>query len=187
MQNPALDPNFKRFDIPVKMGLLAAVIKIVLATIQYQFLVDSWLGMMGVMVLSVAVSIFCMWLAGTQQRKAMGGVINIKFAFQAIFVVILIFVVLSNLYDIIYIKYINPDVITEIKESTLSFSERVLKADDAKLDEIAAQFDDENKQKLSVNQVVLGILQSVILYSIPGIIIAMAIKKDKTVPTVNEG
>jgi hypothetical protein len=168
--------NFKRFDIPLKFGLLAGIVKIVLSTIQYQFFLGNWIGTMLFSLLSLIVGIGIMCLSATNQRKAMGGYISMKDAFQSIFIVILIMVVFSTIYDWIYLSYIDPSMMDKLKDSSISFAQK-MGAPEEKLDEMAKQFDEQAKDKANIKNMSLGLLYQIIMYSIVGFICAAVIKR----------
>lgn len=170
--------DFKRFAIPVKMGLLIAIIKIVLSTVQYQFFLGSWGMNMLVMIISLAVGFILLGVTGTMQRKAMGGYINIKDAFQCIFVSILIFVTLNFIYDYVYMQYIDPNMMEKIKESSMGFAEK-MGAPQETLDGMEKQFDEQSADKMSIGKQFVGFLSQIVMYSIAGLIIAAIVKKNK--------
>lgn len=172
------NPEFRRFDIPIKMGLLIALMKIILSTVQYQFFLTSWGMTMAITVLSFILGALLLGVTGNMQRKAMGGYITIKEAFQCIFVAILIIVVLNSLYDFIYIKYIDPDMILKIKESSMGFAEK-MGAPQESLDKMEKQFDEQSAEKTDLNKQFVGFLSQIVMYSIVGIIIAAIVKKNK--------
>ena len=96
--------NFNRFAIPVRWGIIVGLMLCVLATIQFTFAVNSWFLFMSFWLISFIVSMVMYVIAGMQQRKAMGGYITFKDAFQAIFIVILISLAIYTLYTVIYMK-----------------------------------------------------------------------------------
>lgn len=169
-----------RFDIPVKFGIVTGLVMAVLTTLQYQFFSESWGGMMGFMVASFIVNMALFFITGTQQRKAMGGYIELKEAFSAIFIAIIISLTISFIYNIIYVKFIDPDVIDRISNTSVSFAEK-MGAPQEKLDQIAEQVEKQKAESQGIGKQLLGLLSSVVLYSIFGFIIAAIVKKNKPV------
>ncbi len=117
-------PNFNKFAIPVRMGFIITLLKVIINTIGYQFFTGKWGMSMLFMFVSLTIIFVLLVQTGKMQRKAMGGSIDIKQAFQAIFVAALIVCVISSIYDVIYIYYIDPDMMDKIKESSIATAEK---------------------------------------------------------------
>lgn len=171
---------FNRFDIPVKMGLLIAIVKIVLSTVQYQFFLSSWGMTMLLSTLSFLAGVFLLYLTGKQQRDALGGYITIREAFSAIFIAILVTVTLNFIYDWVYITYIDPSMLEKIRESSISAAEG-WGAPQEQLDKMAEQFDEQEKEKGKISSQLVSFFSQIVLYSIVGFIIAAIVKKNKPV------
>jgi len=170
--------NFKRFDIPLKFGLLIAILKIILSTVLYQMFLSNWTMSVVIMFISFALSITLLVVAGIQQRKAMGGYINIKEAFQVMFVAILIFVTLNFLYDIIYMKFIDTSMLEKSRESALNTAERWGAPEDS-IEQINKQFDQQEKDAGNIGKQIIGLLTQFVWYGIAGFICAAAISKKR--------
>src|ERR1043165_6375526 len=130
----------KRFDIPVKWGFIIGIIGIIMITVENMFLIKNYYMFMGGYIVIFIITVILYGIVGGQQRKAMGGYISFKDAFQAIFVAILISVSLTTIYSIIYVKLIDPGMMDKIKETTLAFMES-MKVPQDKIDKTAADFD----------------------------------------------
>ena len=170
--------NFKPFAIPVKMGLLIAGLKIILAYIQYSMFLSDWMISMLITFISFCLGIGLLVYTGILQRKALGGFIDIKQGFQAMFVAILIMIVLINTFDVIYAQYIDPDMTVKIKDASIAKAEQ-WGAPQETLDQMATSFDEQNASNAGFGKILLGYLSSIVMYSIDGIIIAAAISKKK--------
>jgi hypothetical protein len=149
-----------------------------MTTVQHMFFVSSYGLYMTFWVLSFVVSLVFYCLAGIQQRKAMGGYINFKDAFSAIFIVILISSVISTVYGYIYFHFIDPDVMDKLKETTLTFMEKVGAPSDS-IDDAALEFDERVADSNKVGPMILSYFKGLILYSIFGFICAAIVKKKK--------
>jgi hypothetical protein len=170
--------DFKPFAIPVKMGLLIAGLKIILAYIQYSMFLNDWMLSMLITFISFCLGIGLLVYTGILQRKALGGFIDIKQGFQAMFVTILIMAVLINTFDTIYAEYIDPDMAVKIKDASIAKAEQ-WGAPQETLDQMAVSFDEQNAGKVSFGKILVGYLSSIVMYSIVGIIIAASISKKK--------
>lgn len=171
---------FNRFSIPVRWGIILGVLACILTTVQHMFLIDSYGLYMTVWILSFVLSLVFYCVAGVQQRKAMGGYITFKEAFSAIFVVILISSVISSIYAFIYFKYIDPDVMDKLKETTLTFMENV-GAPAESIDDAAIEFDERLEDSKKPGPMLLSYFKGLIIYSIFGFICAAIVKKKKPV------
>jgi hypothetical protein len=168
--------NFNKFAIPMRMGFMIALFKVILSTIGYKFFTGQWGMSTGLWFVGFVITIILFAQTGKMQRKEMGGYIDIKQAFQAIFVAALIVCIISSIYDFIYIKYIDPNMMDKIKESSIAMAEK-WGAPQETLDNMEKQFDDENTLKLSKQ--LQGLLTSIIFYGILSLICAAIVKKNK--------
>lgn len=172
---------FKRFDVPIKMGLLIGVIGVILNTANYLFLLP--VNYIAFLVFTFVVYIACIVLygvTGAQQRKAVGGYIDIKGAFQAIFIAILISTLIISIWGFIYAKYIDPQLTDKIKAGTLGMMER-FNAPQASLDDASAKFDAEIKSSQSIGNVLYAYAKGLILQSIFGFICAAIVRRNPPV------
>ena len=168
---------FNRFSIPVRFGIIWGVLSCILTTVQHMFFIDSYGLYLTFFFLMFAIGIVFYCIAGIQQRRTMGGYINFKDAFQAIFVVILISSVIASIYSFIYFKWIDPDVIDKLKEQTLASMEK-WGAPTESIDEAAEEFD-KNKDATSIGTLVLNFCKGIVVSSIFGFICAAIVKKKK--------
>lgn len=170
--------DFKRFDIPVKWGLIIGLLSCTLFTIQNLYLANNLIAYMGDFVLNGIIILVLLTMAAKKQRNAMGGYISLKDAFQCIFVGILIILVIQTIYSHIYLNFIDPDFPVRMKEATLSFTQRMGAPQD-KIDEAARRFDEEMKQRQQIGTQVFSFFWSIVIYSIFGFICALIVRKNK--------
>ncbi len=177
---PAVNPgeDFNKYDIPVRMGILIAVIKIVFSTVSYQFFLGSWGITMLISFVSFILGVILLCITGIQQRKAIGGFIDIKQAFQAIFIAALIVVLANFSYDFIYTKYVDPDMMDKIKESSIMAAER-WGAPQEKLDDMSEEFEKQSMEKMSFGKQLLSLGTMIVWYGIVSFICAAIVKKNK--------
>lgn len=167
-------------EMAVKMGLMLALIKILFSTVQFTYFIPNWTMNIGMTVLSVLVSLAVLVYVAVLARKGRGGYISLRQIFNPMFIVILIGVSLSYFYDLFYIHYLEPGVYDQLKQSTISFAER-MGAEDNDLDEIAIKFDEEKSKALTLGRISLGLFQSIIFHSMGGFIIAAIFKRKEPV------
>lgn len=169
--------NFKRWDIPVKWGIIIGIVSILWTTINGMFILPR--NYMAYLVLTFAVfavMIVLYGVAGAKQRKAMGGYISFKDAFAAIFIAILISSAISSIWGFVYAKWIDPHMVEKIKDGTLSFMER-MKVPQDKIDEQAANFDKQVTDSQRPAQLLFSYAKGLIFLSIFGMICAAIVKR----------
>jgi len=164
-------------------GVIIGIISIVLTTIENMFLIDQFIAFYAVKVIAFILVIILMGVFTGIIRKNMGGYMEFKDAFRAIFIMILISELLYFIYTIIYYKFIDPDMLSRVKEATLSFMERAKTPQD-KLDETADKFDEqiaEANKGFQFGKLALNYFSFVVLDSVFGLIVAAIVKKNKPV------
>ena len=172
--------DFNRFSIPVKWGLIIGIMACILVTINFMFIISNYIAFLVFTFVMYVVTIVLYGVTGVQQRKAMGGYITFKEAFQAIFLAILISSIISSVYGVIYTKFIDPDVVDRIKEGTLSFMER-MNVPEERLDQTAADMDKQFEDSTKPGRFIYAFAKSLIISSIFGFICALIVKKQKPV------
>lgn len=178
MENQATTP-FNRFAIPVRWGIIISIVSIFITTIYGMFIMQS-MGMMGMGIFGVLTFITMMLLLTAmafQQRKAMGGYITFKEAFQAIFVSILIVTAVSAIYTFIYTNYIDTEYFEKTREMSIKMATSFGGEDARELAE--AEADKQIEKQKGISGVFMGLLTSIILYSLFGFIIAAIVKRKK--------
>lgn len=174
--------TFKRNDIPVKWGIIIALVSIVVSTVLNMFVLkpDGMSGYYIGLALAFVIVIVMFVISAKQQRKAMGGFITLKESFRGMFISILIFTVITVAYQQIYINFIDPDFMLRMREATLNVTEK-MGAPQEQLDKVAEDFDKQIKNSKSFSKQLLSVLWSIVLYSIVAFIIAAIVKKNKPV------
>jgi hypothetical protein len=177
MENTNTTP-FKKFDIPVKMGFITALVGILTFTLGNMLFIKNFVPYIIFLIVSFILVVIMLGVTGAQQRKAMGGYIEFKEAFQAIFVAILILCVCTFVYSEIYTHFIDPHFSDKMKESSLRFAEKMGATQEA-LDEAAKKADEGMAQKNNISNKLLSLFWSVVIYSIFGFICAAIVKKKR--------
>lgn len=168
---------FNRFAIAIRWGIIWGILSCILITVQHMFFIERYGIYMTFMVLTFILGLVLYCVAGIQQRKAMGGYISFKDAFQVIFVVILISSLISGIYSFVYFKYIDPEAIDKLKNATLTAMQN-WGAPESSIDEAEANFE-KGAGNMEIGTVFLNFLKGVIFNSIFGFICAAIVKKKK--------
>ena len=164
--------------IPIRWGIIIAVISVILFTICNMFLANNLIVYFISVFLCFAVQVILMGVAGAQQRKAVGGYISFKDAFRAIFITLLIFVIVNTIYSYIYAHFIDPDFAVKMKDASLGFAKK-MGANDEALDKAAKNADEKLEQSKHLSSQLLSFFWSIVIYSIFGFICAAIVKKNK--------
>jgi hypothetical protein len=164
-----------RNKMSAMLGLILAVVNIVLTTVTYSqvgnMVMVSVLGIVDFLAI-----LALMILLGMRVRKANGGYIVFKEIFAALFIMSLIASVLSYFYSFVYINYINPDYVVQMKAGMMSMFEK-LKVPDETLDKTMAEMDKKTEQVKGFN--LLSLAGSVLTYAVFALIAAAIVKKNK--------
>jgi glucan phosphoethanolaminetransferase (alkaline phosphatase superfamily) len=127
----------------------------------------------------IAFLFFC----GLKRRKELGGFIVLKDAFQTIFVAILVAELIYTIFNIIYLKFIDPNYFDKLYTAMESFIEKSIKDDTQReqaMDKLKSQLETQ-KSTVTPKGIFLGYLISVAITGIFGFIAALIIKKQKPV------
>lgn len=180
MDNTQQSETFNKFALPIQWGVIIGIVGIIIFTAFSMFMAGK-MQMTGSIVMGMSSFIIIMLLLlvmANQQKKAMGGYITFKQAFQAVFVSILIIVAMSQIYSLIYVYWIDPDYIERAKDMASSFSVTI--GGDSGASARQAQAVEESiDNQYSLSGQLLSFAGSVILYSLFGFIIAAVVKRNK--------
>lgn len=117
-------------------------------------------------------------LIGFRRRKELGGYISFKEALQAILIAIVIVEVIYAIFNVIYIKYIDPTFILKLKNAWSVYFHST-QMNPKKIDEIMANFDEQQKVRVTLKGVLGSVGIAIVLDSIAGLLMALGIKKEK--------
>lgn len=166
--------------VALKWGIITALVTVILSTVMLMFMTDSMMTFWVFSIVLLAVPIILYGIGAAQQRKALGGYIELKEAFRAVFIMILINVVVSTIYGYIYKEFIDPEYIDRLRTAMTNFIDNA-KIPKDKADEMYQQFDQKMSQQSSLKATFMNILIQIIVYSIFGFIIAAIVKKKRPV------
>lgn len=170
-----------RFAIPVRYGLMAGFISMFLTTINFLYLLNiSYPAFMVGGFLMFAAPIVFYVLVIKRQKNLLGGYISLKEGFQAVFVVVLISSSIATIYGLIYNNYIDPQFVTRMKSVMENFFIKS-KLPSEKIDEILSNVDSATAGAKSISKTLYGFAQGIIMQSLIGFIIALILKKEKSV------
>ncbi len=121
---------------------------------------------------------------GIKRRKELGGFITLKDAFQTIFIAILVAEFIYVVFNIIYLKFIDPGYFDKFMASMETFFEKTIK-DETKRDEALEKFrermDDQKNKGLTFKGIASSYLISVAITGVFGFLASLIIRKNKPV------
>ncbi len=173
----AVTDKGNKFSIPVVMGIIIAIVKIILSAIQYKYFLESYRASMVLFISSFLIGAILLFVTGRMQKKKFGNTITIKEAFQAVFIAILIVVVSNFIFDQVYMK-LDPGMSERIYHGKVALAKTTPNSAQ-KIKELTEEYQEELKQPVSIGNMLAGLLNSIIKYSILGIIFALALGRNK--------
>jgi hypothetical protein len=126
----------------------------------------------------LGVLVFC----GLTRKKQLGGYMDLKQAFQTIFIAILVAELIYTLFNFIYLKYIDPGYLDRMKDNWEKFFEGSGMNESQKEKQIERMEKQIAKQKdAGIGGIVQGYLIGVAITGVFGFIISLIIRKKKPV------
>lgn len=166
-------------DIAIKWGVIIGLVSCLITTANFMVVIkSSYIAFLVVTFLAFGVTLVLAGVAAAQQRRAQGGYITFREAFRVVFICILIASLIGTVYGILYTKFIDPVSIARVKEATLGFMERMGVPPDS-IDKTASDFDEQQEGSMSVRRIALAFAQSLIVYSLFGLLVALIVRRKR--------
>ena len=161
-------------------GLIIGLIYCISLFLRYN-MVSSGVIMVGLItflfyLVIIGMLVFC----GLKRRKELGGYIELKDAFQTIFIAILIAELIYTAFNIIYLKFIDPGYFEKFQATMESFFEKTIKDDSKReeaIDKLREQMEKQKVKGLSFQGIIIGYLMWVAITGVFGFIVALIIRK----------
>jgi len=183
MDNAASAPltTGARNKMAATYGAILGVVYVVFTTVAYM-MIANMITFYIITALSFIVALVLIGFFLKSIRKANGGYLEFKEAFGAAFVMVLVSMFISHIYNLLYMHVIDPDVMVRMKESTLRMMENMKSPDEA-LDQTAERFDQqiEKAKKIEIGSGVLQYLGSVLVACLFAIIPCAIVKKARPI------
>ncbi len=125
-----------------------------------------------------------LFFCGIKRRNELGGYIELKDAFQTIFIAILVAEFIYSLFNFIYLKFIDPHFFERWQTNMEAFLEKTIKDDDKReesLNRFKEQMEKQKEKGLTLQGVGFAYLISVAITGVFGLIAALIIRKRKPV------
>ena len=164
-------------------GLMAGLVYCTSLFVRYNYTTGNpiMLGILALLfyLIIIGILVFC----GLKRKKEMGGNIEMKDAFQTIFIAILLAELIYSVFNFIYLTYIDPQLFEKFKSSMIAFIENSglsIEQKEKQLESIEKQFG-KQAEKLTGKGIFLSYLLSVAITGVFGLLISLIIKKKKPV------
>lgn len=162
-------------------GILLGIIYMVLTTFTYMS-AGSLMGFYGFTALAFILYFIGMGIFAGRIRKANGGYIEFKDVFAAIIIMVFISCLISYVYNLIYMKYVDPGFMDKMKNTTIQFMEKN-KVPDEQIDEAMRKFDKQaaDAKSFSIGSMLLSYFEMSVFCCLFGLIVAAIVKKKKPI------
>jgi hypothetical protein len=165
-------------------GVIIGLIYCVSLFLRYNML-SSGVIMIGLIALVFYLGVIGMLaFCGIKRRNELGGFIELKDAFQTIFVAILVAELMYTIFNFIYLKFIDPGYFDKMKTVMEEFMEKTIKDDDKRdeaLNRFRERFEKQKTWAMTAKGMALGYLMWVAITGVFGFIVALIIRKKKPV------
>ncbi len=173
---PDLTPSSK-YSIPLRFGLITGLVYLILLFFRYKYFASDPVQF-GLSALVTYIVILMLYLfTGIARRKELGGYGESREIFQSIFIVILITELVFILFNLIYLKYVDPAFWENLKTTSLAYY-KGLKLDGGQMEQRMRSFKDVDQQTKPMG-LLKGYGFSVIIDSLFGLIFAAILRKKK--------
>jgi NADH:ubiquinone oxidoreductase subunit 6 (subunit J) len=167
-----------KFATGIKYGVITGIVYVLLLLIRYMFCASTPFLFTGVMFVSYLVVIVFFVMAAKARKKELGGYAEIKELFQTVFVTILIAELFYTLFTYIYLNFIDPAFMERFMQNTVEYVKRI-GGSEASIEAQVEKMKDQGEQQRSVTSMITGYAIWVVVDSIIGILIALALKKPR--------
>ncbi|WP_299556194.1 DUF4199 domain-containing protein [Seonamhaeicola sp.] len=141
-----------------------------------ELLVNFWVNLL---ILPVAIVIFGV-VSTAKSKGILGGYMTFKQAFTSYFITVALGIVISSVVSIILFNVIDPEAANTLKEIATEKTILMMERFGAPPEKIAEQVEAmENQNIFSLKTQLLQIAQSLVFFTIIGLIVALIMKKSK--------
>jgi hypothetical protein len=172
--NPA-----SKYTIGIRFGILTGLIYVVFLFLRYSYFASNPLSFGLFAIVSYVLILLVYLFTGIARKKELGGYGDFKEIFQSIFIAILIAEAVYVMFNLIYIKYVDPAFWENFKATTLSYLEKKGLTDD-QIDQQMKGFKDMDQQMKPVG-LLKGYGFSIVMDSVFGLVFAAILRKKKPV------
>jgi hypothetical protein len=170
-------PKTFKYAIPLRFGLITGLLYVVLLYLRYRFFASNPIQF-GLSALVTYVLILLMYLlTGIARKKELGGYGEPREIFQSIFIVILITELVYIIFNLVYLRFVDPAFWEKLKTTSLSYYQSI-KLTGEQIEQRMKSFKDIDQQTKPMG-LLKGYGYSVIIDSLFGLIFAAILRKKK--------
>jgi Protein of unknown function (DUF4199) len=169
--------SISRYTIGIRFGLLTGLLYMILLFLRYKLFASNPLSFGLCAVTSYLIILIMYLFAGIARKKELGGYADFKEIFTSIFIAILITEAAYIVFNLVYLKFVDPSFWENFKTNTLIYLQKKPLTDE-QIDQQMKSFRDMNKQTNPVN-LIKGYGYSVIIDCVFGLIFAIILRKAK--------
>lgn len=162
----------------LKWGVIIGVVYCILLFLRYNLggsnplMLGVWTFVGYVIVLAL------LFICGTVRRKQLGGYIELREAFQTMFIAVLGFEFFFMAFNFLYLKFINPYFFENLKDATEAYMIRN-NVEQAKIDKALENFDAQAVKNMNLGSSLLSFAFSVAISGVFAMIFALIIKRKR--------
>ncbi|HCL84131.1 MAG TPA: hypothetical protein DIC22_09160, partial [Chitinophagaceae bacterium] len=113
-----------KYTIGIRFGILTGLLYVVFLFLRYSFFASNPLSFGLFAIVSYVLILLVYLFTGIARKKELGGYGDFKEIFQSIFIAILIAEAVYVMFNLIYIKFVDPAFWENFKATTLSYLEK---------------------------------------------------------------
>ncbi|MEI6945740.1 DUF4199 domain-containing protein [Paraflavisolibacter sp. H34] len=125
-----------------------------------------------------AVVLILLYICGVNRRKLQGGYIDLRDAFQTMFIAVLGFEFFYMAFNFIYLKFINPDFFQNMKEALEAFLIKN-KVEQADIDKKLENFDSDMGRNMTLGTSFLSFAYAIVTSGIFALLFALLIRRKR--------
>jgi hypothetical protein len=168
-----------QYTIGLRFGVITGLLYAVLLFLRYRYFASNPIQFGMFAMVTYIIILFMYLLAGLARKKELGGYVEMKETFQAIFIVILITELVYIIFNLIYLKWVDPLFWENLKTTSLTYYQHQ-KMSVEQMEQAMKGFKDVDQQTKPIG-LLKGYGYSVIIDSIFGFIIAAILRKKQPV------
>lgn len=179
------------FSSALKSGLIIGVVSIVVFIIMYVadlkpvgIMMPIVLGLVG-----LAINIVLLVIFFKNYRTQIGGFISFRDAFLYCFVVLVIASLVSTIFTLLFIQFIEPDYYKNLMEAQKAYMENYLsgKVSEEQMAQTLEKIDEQSAKMGSVTSTLKGLLWSTVFSAVIALIVGAIMKKKPEMFDNNSG
>ena len=159
------------------LGLILIFVTVISYVVNIELLVNFWLSLLIMPIVIISFGV----VSTAKSKNLLNGFISFKQAFSSYFITVAIAVIISTLFSVILFNFIDPDAAIQLKELVIEKSTAMMEKFGAPQSEIdKALIKMENQDTFAVGTQLRSLAQSLLFFTVIGLIVALIMKKKDT-------